>query len=49
MENFERGTRVIVRLWDELAAGVRAVCAAAWRLRPVLRAYVRLISGHRLG
>ena len=29
VENFERGTRVIVRLWDELAAGVEAGLAAA--------------------
>ncbi len=29
VENFERGTRVIVRLWDELAAGVETGLAAA--------------------
>ena len=29
VENFERGTRVIVRLWDELAAGVEAGLATA--------------------
>ena len=47
VENFERGTRVIVRLWDELASG-RA--RPAWR--PPRRAehrysgqYVRVISG----
>ncbi|HEY4189230.1 MAG TPA: dipeptidase [Candidatus Limnocylindrales bacterium] len=29
VENFERGTRVIVRMWDELAAGMTAGLAAA--------------------
>ena len=47
VENFERGTRVIVRLWDELAAasGVRAGPLTAAADTP----YLRPIHGHRVG